>query len=418
MMALEISPTTERRYILGRQGLWPGRRWHGLAGTEQAILAAEAVQIDPVSVVACSHDITLWGRVDDYRPEYLQEQAYEKRRFFDYGGALMMYPMSELPYWRWTMARYKSHQRWADFAAARPELIADVREILRTRGPVRSRDLEGEAVNHYRAGKDTGVALYYLWITGELMTHRRHGKERVYDFLENIAPVEWQHVAEAEETAVYFTRKGIANWGLVTLRLLRKIMQTAVARPVTPAEAQASLAEMLAAGELAEVHIEGQKEPSYFLAQDRALMEALADGRVPPAWQPIRSTTTDEVVFLSPLEFVSARGRAAKLFDFDYVWEIYKPAHTRQYGPYTMPILYGDRLVARIDSKLDRAQQTYVINGLWLEEWFQPDAAFAAAFARGLRRFAAFLEVPHIDTAVIAPAALRIEIEKQLAVAP
>lgn len=411
-MVMTISTTTQRRYILGKQGLWPGRRWHGLEGTAQAIHATEAVQIDPVSVVACSHDIVLWGRVSEYQPEYLQQQAYEERRFFDYGGWLRMYPMAELPYWRPRMLRYKAYQRWQDFAATQVELVENVRQVIRDRGPLRSRDLAGEAVSHYRAGKDTGVALYYLWLTGELMTHGRQGKERVYDFLENIAPTEWQHSATEEESANFFLRKDIANWGLITMADFRRMLKDAWARPLAPKEAQHTLARMLAAGELAEVRIEGQKDPAYFLGEDMGIMAELADGRVPVAWQTESPTTTDEVIFLSPLEFVSARGRAAKLFGFDYIWEIYKPAEQRQYGPYTMPILYGDRLVGRMDSKFDRAQQTYVINGLWLEDWFHPDSAFAAAFAQGLQRFADFLGAARMDTAVLAPAALRAAVEK------
>ena len=97
------------------------------------------------------------------------------------------------------------------------------------------------------------------------------------------------------------------------------------------------------------------------------------------------------MIFLSSLEYVSARGRAAKLFDFDYIWEIYKPAAKRKYGPYTMPILYGDRLVGRMDAKLDREAQVLLINGIWLEAWFDNDKKFAQALENGLARFASFL---------------------------
>ena len=82
----------------------------------------------------------------------------------------------------------------------------------------------------------------------------------------------------------------------------------------------------------------------------------------------VATTTTDEVVFLAPLDPVSARGRAKVLFDFDYVWEVYKPADKRKYGYYTLPILWGDRLVGGFDSKLDRTTNTFVILGFWLED--------------------------------------------------
>ena len=93
----------------------------------------------------------------------------------------------------------------------------------------------------------------------------------------------------------------------------------------------------------------------------------------------METTTTEEVVFLAPLDHVSARGRAKILFGFDYVWEVYKPEHQRKFGYYTLPVLWGDRLVARFDSKLDRTTNTFVILGLWLEDE-------ASAKMRHLRR--------------------------------
>ena len=78
-----ISKTTLRRFVLGRQGLWPGRRWHGLEGTASALKKCEALQLDPLNVIARSHDIALWGRVVDYKSDYLNELCYNQRRFFD-----------------------------------------------------------------------------------------------------------------------------------------------------------------------------------------------------------------------------------------------------------------------------------------------------------------------------------------------
>jgi uncharacterized protein YcaQ len=123
---------------------------------------------------------------------------------------------------------------------------------------------------------------------------------------------------------------------------------------------------------------------------------------VPKAWTPLETTTTDEAVFLAPLDPVSARGRAKVLFGFDYVWEVYKPAHQRRWGYYTLPILYGDQLVARFDPKLDRATGTLIINGLWLEDdALAEDTAFINAFARGLDRFRRFLKAERIDISAV-----------------
>jgi uncharacterized protein len=406
-MVETISAATRRRYILGKQGLWPGRRWQGLAGVDEAVRAMGALQVDPVSVIAPSADIVLWGRVADYRPEYLDQLLYTDRHFFDYGGWLAIYPMADLPYWRVQMAR--SHTaRWQAFQAEHPGLADSVRQLLRERGPLRNRDLDGQQVDHYRAGKNTGVALYYLWLTGELMTHSRYGKERVYDFLTNVAPPEFQHVATEAAAIAHFARQGIVQLGMVTEREFRSILREAHGRPMTLQEAQAELAVMVEAGELTAVTLADQKEIHYFPVADVALIEELENGRCPTAWQSPLTTTSDEVTFLSPLDMVSARGRAAKLFDFNYIWEIYKPAEKRQYGPYTLPILYGDRLVARVDMKLDRPRRTLVVNGFWREAWFQPDAAFNTAFTAGLRRFATFLDADQFDRSGVAGSEWRV----------
>ena len=117
MPPLSISKAVARRYVLGRQGLWPGRRWAGQTGTAQALRYVEAVQMDPLNVVARSHDLVLWGRVIDYEPGHLHRLLYHDRAFFDYGGALFVYPMDELPYWQVIMRRKGAETRWATFVA-------------------------------------------------------------------------------------------------------------------------------------------------------------------------------------------------------------------------------------------------------------------------------------------------------------
>lgn len=411
---LSISPATQRRFILGRQGLWPGRRWAGKQGTAHALRSCESVQVDPVSVVSQSHDIVLWGRVLDYQPSHLITLAYDERRFFDYGGALFIYPMEELPYWRHKMERRQKDQRWTEFSAANPAVIDAVKQALRQRGPLRNRELKGKKVTHYRAGKETGVALYYLWLTGELMTYHRHGKERVYDFLENIAPESLRGTVPEEQAQEYFIRKTIAQHGLITSRTFRASLKSIKEKPVTLPEAEANLEMLVDSGQVTPLHIEGKKETHYCLSKDLPALQTIQQGQTPQEWLPLNASTSEEVTFLSPLEYVSARRRALKLFDFDYIWEIYKPAQQRLYGPYTLPVLYGDQLVARMDARLDRPNQTLIINGFWIEGWFNADQTFIGALAKGLTRFMTFLDARRLDTSKLQPQILRQAIDNQI----
>jgi uncharacterized protein len=146
----------------------------------------------------------------------------------------------------------------------------------------------------------------------------------------------------------------------------------------------------------------------YALGSDAEVLADVSAGRVPKAWTPLETTTTEEVVFLAPLDHVSARGRAKVLFGFDYVWEVYKPEHQRRFGYYTLPMLWGDRLVARFDSKLDRTTNTFVILGLWLEdEALSNDEAFAEALSGGLARFMRFLGAIKLEATAIREPLLR-----------
>ena len=154
--------------------------------------------------------------------------------------------------------------------------------------------------------------------------------------------------------------------------------------------------------------IEGWKAVHYALGSDAKTLRDLSAGRIPKAWTPLDTTTTEEVVFLAPLDPVSARGRAKVLFGFDYVWEVYKPEHQRKFGYYTLPILWGDRLLARFDSKLDRTTDTFVILGLWLaDKVLRKDEAFAEALARGFARFVKFLGASKMDAKAIREPLLR-----------
>lgn len=152
-------------------------------------------------------------------------------------------------------------------------------------------------------------------------------------------------------------------------------------------------------------------------ATDVPLLAGLDAGPVPDTWRALDSTTQTEVNFLSPLDNVLARKRTQALFNFEYIWEVYKPADRRRWGYYTMPVLYGDRLVARIDPKLDRKTGTLWINGFWLEdETTADDSTFAEALARGLGRFAHFHEASRVELESLFPVSLRDRVRALIAV--
>ena len=411
-----ISQTTARRFVLGKQGLWPGRRWKGRKGTAQAIRECEAVQLDPLNIFARSQDIVLHSRVLDYKPEYLYKIAYEEREFFDYGGWLAMYPMTNLPYYRVHMERRKHHKRVEDFVLSNPELFEQVRRELRARGPLGNRNFNGNAVSgNYRGRKDTSLALFDMWLCGELMIHHREGFERVYDFRENVAPREYDYIADEKTAEDFFFRQNISFNGLFRAAVLKPALQYDTQQNYSRADVSQLIGMWLESGRVNQVRIEGERDTYLVLAEDVPALDSLEMGIVPKAWKPIDTTTLEEVTFLSPLDIVSARGRAKRLFDFEYKWEVYTPAHLRRWGYYVLPILYGDDLVARLDLKLDRTSMTLEIISYWNEEDAPvKEVEYANALAKGLTRFAKFLNAKKINPAVIQPAKLRKHIQTAL----
>lgn len=409
MNPIIISQQTMRRFILGRQGLWPGRRWMGRLGTAAAICACEAVQLDPLVVIARSQDIFLHSRVLDYKPEHLYQVMYKERKFFDYGGHLHVYPMSDLPYWRVHMERRSREKRVEDFVFSHDGLFESVRAELRKRGPLGNRDFTGNAVGpNYRGRKDTALALFDMWLSGELMIHHRNQFDRVYDFRENIAPRQFDYVANESEAEEFFIRKAIAFMGLIREGSLKTCVEYFLRRKFSPGEMKELLERWIGQRYAMQVKVEGRNDKYLVLGEDVRLMKTLEAGKTPKAWNPIGPNTLDEVSFIAPLDIVSARGRAKKAFDFEYLWEVYKPLEQRRWGYYTLPILYGDDLVARLDPKLDRTTMTLQVKGFWYEDDAPvKDPAFATALARGLSRFANFVEAKKVNIASIRPLSLR-----------
>ena len=256
-----------------------------------------------------------------------------------------------------------------------------MRAILRGGREVSNRDFEMSdrtRIDHYRGRKDSALALHYLWRVGEAMVTRRDRFERVYALTEAVAPAWALREVDDAEADDRLLLKAVAADGLARLA------------GINTAYVNKLKAEPAAAGRVARSPAGGRvahRGPGRGLADApararRGRGDPRASSRRVACRPPGRRSTrrpTDEATFLSPLDPVSARGRAKPLFGFDYVWEVYKPVEQRRFGYYTMPILWGDRLVGRFDPKLDRSTGTLMILGLWLE-----DAALREG--RGVRR--------------------------------
>jgi uncharacterized protein len=388
---MDVARETARRFLLGRQGLWPGRRWRGMAGTERAMRTIGDLQLDPLQVVARAQDLALQARVIGYQPDDWGRLVYERRRFFEAGGWLAVRPIDELPFYRVVMERERDQPGIRRIAEEHGEAIAEMRSLLAAGREVANREFamgDRVRVDSYRGRKDSALALHYLWRTGEAMVTRRERFERVYAATERVAPARHLRTVTDAEADDHLLRRHVHRAGFSKLTGVRWHLM----RDITTAEVAAWRDTALADGSLAEVVVEGLGR-RFMLGEEVPVLRALERGRVPRGWRPLETSTEDEVTFLSPLEpVIHDRDRARAVFEFDYQWEVYTPAHKRTYGYYVLPILWGDRLVARADLRLDRPSSTLEVNGLWFEDPATArDERFRVALAAGTNRLIGFL---------------------------
>lgn len=400
---VSVSQAEARRFVLGRQGLWPGRRWKGRGSVERALRYIGSVQYDPVDVVGRSHDLALWGRVVDYRPEALERALYRTRSVFETGGNVQIVPIEELPYLRIAFERKAAGDRWRRFAEKSASELAVVRRELERRGPLGPSDFRGPGerrIENYRARRGSGLALYYLWLRGEVMIARRRRGEKVFDLTPRLLrrPAPDVPVATAEDHLILGTLRQL---GLASGPEWLAYAHARIGRPSLRTEWAERLRRWQAQGEIAEVEVDGWAGRRWLVGDGATDLESIRRSNVPAAWRPVATSTDEEVLFLSPLEWVSARGRAASLFDFEYIWEAYKPAAKRRWGYYTLPVLWDDLLVARIELRVERTGDGLLrVLGFWPEAPSVPrDRRFATALGRGLARLGRLNGTTRLDAA-------------------
>jgi uncharacterized protein YcaQ len=220
-----------------------------------------------------------------------------------------------------------------------------------------------------------------LFVSGRLGIARREGNRRYYDLIERLVPARLLNERESEEDAL--RHRLLSRYRAVGLLSGRASAEITYGAGPAADRARRTM-EMVEAGLLVPVAVDGVRHTRYLLGEERPILDAAAglDGG-PPA-----------VTFLGPLDpFVWDRRLLRELFGFDYLWEVYVPAPKRRHGYYVLPILFGARLVGRIEPRLDRTARILRIAGTWFEAGFEPmeEPGFVSALADALDAYRRFV---------------------------
>jgi uncharacterized protein YcaQ len=320
------------------------------------------LQIDSVNVLARGHYLTLFGRLGPYPLELVDKAAwYAPRRLFEYWGhEASLLPVATQPLLRWRMQRARD-DAWGQIrrvARKRPELLEQILSVVAERGPIAASEIEDEGsrrVEQWWNWSDSKRAFEFLFWSGRITSARRRNFERLYDLPERVLPREVVDAPTpaAEDAQRELLRISARSLGVAAVRDLRDYFR------LPTAETQARVAELVEAGELLPVEVDGWGKTPAYLWHETTVPRRL-HGRA----------------LIGPFDsLIWERSRVARLFGFRYRIEIYVPAPKRVHGYYVLPFLLGDRLVGRVDLKADRAAGALRVRAAHAEPEAPPETA-------------------------------------------
>jgi len=398
-----LSPQEARRLAVAAQQLeapWPNPTKSDLLDMIRRITC---VQIDPINVVARTQLLVPFSRLGPYDPADLETLLWDDKALFEYWAhAASIVLADDYPFFRPQMGerlpgngvwQQRVHAWWAANAAFRQRLLDE----LARRGPLFTEEFESRADvawnydNRWGGSKDVNIVLDMLWFRGYVTVTRRagngYGLKKQWGLLEHQLG-ERVRAPEVERPALVrrAVERALLALGPARLRDVRLYFT----RNMYPGLKEA-LPALEKEGVIARVAIRGDDGdwPGPWYLHNALLpeLERLRAGE----WRP-------QTVLLSPFDnLIADRDRTERLFDFFYRIEIYTPAAKRQYGYYVMPILHGDRLIGRVDPKMDRQAGRLVVNAVHWEPGVEVTGEITRATQQAIASLGQFLGASSIE---------------------
>ena len=385
---MKVTADAARRYLVARHFLSPAR---SLEGGPDAVLEVirklGSIQFDPIAVAGRNHDLMLHARVAGYEPAWCDE-LYERREIFETTNkALSFIPASEFPWYRVNAGR-KGPRFHAAALTENATVAEQVLQHIRADGPLSSADFEREsgATKGWFGVPENAVrsVLEAHTVAGSIGLARREGNRRYYDVIERLLPAGLlaQEVPEREQ----LRHKLLSRYRAHGLLAAGGAGGT-FARIANPDVRRALHKELVESGVLVPVEIEGLRGKRFVLPGEIGLLEAPPE---PPS----------SVAFVAPFDsFLWDTALLAKLFAFDFVWEGFFKPEKRRWGYYVLPIVFGERLVGRIEPRIDRDRSCVEVLGLWWEDGFVPGRTqgFVEAMREALHAYLRFASADRLE---------------------
>ena len=372
--------------MLSSQGLFPPRSLKGKEGALAYMEGVRSIQFDPINVVGRNPDLVLQSRVKDFRPIMLDELLYQDRTIVDNWDKMASLILTEdWPYF----SRYRS--RMEDIFGVPSDVVMShapfVLEKIKQEGPLSSLEFKGEEKTDWAWGptRISRATLEGLFKMGQLGVHHRLNNRRYFDLIEKLLPASLIKKPDPHKTL-----EDYQNW-----HVQRRIRSMGLAHPnageqwggmigVKSPRRKDIIQLSIEKGDLLVVEIEELPgEYFYIHHESKTILDQVSE--IKPQM---------EAAFIAPLDnLLWDRKTLNRLFDFSYMWEVYKPEKLREYGYYVLPVLYGDQFIARFDPEFDKNTRVLTIKNWWWEGNSDSDPGRDDALIRCMRDFLNYLEV-------------------------
>jgi uncharacterized protein len=381
-----------RRLAVLAQGLAGARAAPGRGAILDTVRRLGCLQLDPIAVVARSHELVLWSRLGPYLRRDLESLQWEERRLFEYWAHRASivptedYPIHHLLMRTYPSERYAHNRRTRAWLEENRGLRRYVLRELRRRGPLRTGQLEdrserGWASGGWTTGRNVERMLDALWTQGKVVVAGRTGGARLWDLADRWFP-SWTPRERLREPEIVHraAERSLRALGIATAKHIENHF-TAGRYPGLGR----TLERMERLGTIVRARVvdDGGELPGpwYVHGQDLESLHRIEAGQ----WEP-RTT------LLSPFDnLIIARQRTEQMFGFNFRMEIYVPKHARRWGYYVLPVLHGDRLVARVDAATDRKRETLDVKAVHVEADGPPAGTVASGVRRAMEELATFV---------------------------
>lgn len=366
------------------------------------------VQWDPVTIVAPSHAISLWSRIGDFRNSDLEGLLWDERRVFEHWTPIASIVLTEdYPLYSHLMKRYPESlsKSWRNHIPRAKKFLAEHRGLRKNI----LRELEGgplllnqfgdyvktkRSSDGWSTGNDVSNMLFHLLMKGEVMVVGHAGNQNVWGLTKDFLP---ERVLEQDIEGDEFERQAAQR----AIRALGTAAPSEIVYYFVRGRYQTlkkTLATLEAEGAIHRVTVEGLgKEERYVHEQDVPLLESMGG----KAWQP-------RTALVAPFDnLIAGRQRTNRVFGFDYVHEQFLPKEKRKFGTWVLPILRGDRLIGRVDPKLDKEKGKLVINSVHAEPGAPEEREVAADIAETIQGLASFVGAKEVEYSPRVPAPWR-----------